>query len=1042
MKTMPARLLFLIVFFFFFLFLLSTGNPRAEEQQPPLHTIAVSFDTARATVTGTSKISLPPNRELTLECGPLTVTGGVLNRPDQPPLTIRPGADNRIILPPLPQSQTLFLSWTLTTDGSGRDGNLVRPDGITLTGFWHPLADQDMLFAVTARLPRTMIGITEGSALKNTRKQRETILKNRTSRPLPGLHLAAGPYQVDKRRVGKTVLSTWFFPEDRELSKGFLEDGARYLRRYEKLLGPFPYPGYAIVENRLPTGYGMPGFTLLGQAVVRLPFIRKTSLGHEILHSWFGNSVGVAAQGGNWCEGLTTYLADQSFAAENGQGADYRKNQLLRYLASIRPDTGLPLSQFRGSADTSPMARAIRAVGYDKGAMLFHMLRRLIGDDAFFQGLRQLAREKARQRASWQDIQMIFSRAAGQDLAWFFSQWLNRTDIPRLSIQRISLDQDKGRSVIGFHLVQENTDTPPYRLQVPVIIETLGGPVKQTVMVDQADQEVSLRTDTLPTSLVLDPEYDLMRELTPAEVPPILNRFLGAEPRFVVLPDGDEAAAPYRPLAEMLEKQGARIRRAAEIKNSELAGGSWLLAGDSSLRRSLFGGPGDAGPGFTLRVRANPLAPSRVMVLVNAASAAETRAVLHRLHHYTKYSTLSFARGKIRTREIAPSMRGQRLELVNKPAGFPVQAQLPFDRILDRVADSRVIYVGETHTSYSDHLLQLQVLQALDARRQQGEELVIGMEMFPRSSQPALDRYVRGEIDEKAFIRQSRYFSVWGFDYRLYRGLIGYAARRKIPIIGLNLDKKIVSRVFRGGGLDDLSPEQRAAMAADRDLDVPGYRQRLASVFGRHERSPHGPGFSGFLQAQAIWDETMAESIATYLTAHPQARMVVIAGTGHVYRDSAIPLRVARRLPGIRQSVLVSDNGSDSGRETGRQVDFLIRTTPFTLSPPARIGVVLEKTEADGLSRLRITSLSPHGHGREAGLEEGDLILAMDGSPVHEVADLKIGLLDKQPGDTVRLRVRRHHTLLPDETLEIEVRLSALPAGGAMALPPGHPARK
>jgi len=57
--------------------------------------------------------------------------------------------------------------------------------------------------------------------------------------------------------------------------------------------------------------------------VVRLPFITETSLGHEVLHSWFGNSVEVDAGQGNWCEGLTTYLADQAFAADKGTDADH-----------------------------------------------------------------------------------------------------------------------------------------------------------------------------------------------------------------------------------------------------------------------------------------------------------------------------------------------------------------------------------------------------------------------------------------------------------------------------------------------------------------------------------------------------------------------------------------------------------------------------------------------------------------------------------------------------------------------------------------------
>ena len=132
-----------------------------------------------------------------------------------------------------------------------------------------------------------------------------------------------------------------------------------YVQRYEALIGPFPYKRYSIVENRLPTGYGMPSFTLLGQAVVRLPFIKDISLGHEVLHSWFGNAIDNDA-GGNRCEGLTTLLADQTYAEEKGNGAASRKNQLLRYQAYVGQNNEVAVLDFQHGGDSQPMARKMR----------------------------------------------------------------------------------------------------------------------------------------------------------------------------------------------------------------------------------------------------------------------------------------------------------------------------------------------------------------------------------------------------------------------------------------------------------------------------------------------------------------------------------------------------------------------------------------------------------------------------------------------------------------------------------------------------------
>ena len=88
------------------------------------------------------------------------------------------------------------------------------------------------------------------------------------------------------------------------------------------------------MENFWETGYGMPSFTLLGQQVIRFPFILHSSYPHEILHNWWGNGVFVDYAGGNWCEGLTAYLADHLIAEQRGQGAEHRRAILQRVHAT------------------------------------------------------------------------------------------------------------------------------------------------------------------------------------------------------------------------------------------------------------------------------------------------------------------------------------------------------------------------------------------------------------------------------------------------------------------------------------------------------------------------------------------------------------------------------------------------------------------------------------------------------------------------------------------------------------------------------------
>ncbi|MCP4568244.1 MAG: ChaN family lipoprotein, partial [FCB group bacterium] len=175
----------------------------------------------------------------------------------------------------------------------------------------------------------------------------------------------------------------------------------------------------------------------------------------------------------------------------------------------------------------------------------------------------------------------------------------------------------------------------------------------------------------------------------------------------------------------------------------------------------------------------------------------------------------------------------------------------------------------------------------------------------------------------------SGYFRKWGYDYRLYREIIDFARSSQIPIKALNLEKEIVSNVFKGGGMSALSQEERNGLPLDRDLDVPGYRERLEPVYRMHASDGVSGRFADFLQAQALWDETMAERVVAYLAAHPGRRMVVLAGKGHVIKDTGVPQRVHRRMP-VAQAVVLNKEGMELDPAGA---DFLFFSRPARLPP-------------------------------------------------------------------------------------------------------------
>lgn len=983
----------------------------------PVHEIGLDFDLQAHGIHGTSRISLPPNMAISLTLGPLQFTGGVLHRSDREGLPLTPAQPaNMLHVPASPTAQVVLLSWTLVVDAMG-DDNRVDEQGITLAGLWHPLPDRDMRYRLSALLPSGFSGVTEADDIVVQAEGRGQRLTAAAPLPLRAVHLAAGPYLTRERRVEDMTLAAAFFPEDEALIDSYLDQAEVYLRRYSALIGPYPYRRFTIAANRLPTGYAMPTFTLIGQTVLRLSFLQQTSLGHEILHAWFGNSVLTPEDEGNWCEGLVTYLADQSFAVERGEGESYRKGQLLRQESYLPSDNQRTARQFAGSAGHGPAGRAENALGYDRASMVFHMLRRELGDTIFFQGLRDFYRTHRGQRAGWDELAAAFSTAAGRELTPFFRQWLDRPDMPRLTLADVALSQREGQSRITLRINQQGD---AFHLRLPVQVRAIGGEKFHQVELRESETTVELISETLPLEVALDPGYDVQRGLTDEELPPAWSLFEGAASRTVILGDAGASAA-YEPLRRMLERSGARVLPDAEVKNADLRQGSFLFLGPGRHSRSLFATPTHPARGCTVDTRLNPFDPRRVMVLVTSDNAVDTEALARRLRHYGKYASLHVLDGRVRDKKPGRAVDGIRRELAGLPASLPARSRTNFETMIDQLEQNRVVYVGETHTDYGHHLLQLQVIQALHARH---PDLAVGLEMFPRGSQAALDDYIAGTIkDEREFLNRSRYGSVWGYDWRLYRDIVDYARRHRIPLVALNLDKRVTSRFFKDGHGDDVPPELLAQAAQERDLDLPGYRRRLQAVHGRHHMDQQ-KGLAGFLQAQSLWDETMAESIVKHLRAHPGRKMVVLAGNGHVLKDSGIPPRVTRRIA-LSQSVLMPLGSVDA--DEAAQADHLVSTAAIELPPSGKLGVVLEEESAGVGSRMRISQLSPHGKAGAAGLLAGDLLLTVQGIAIVSLDDVRYALMEKKAGETVEVRVRRGAQ--PGKELTVTVELSRPPEG-------------
>ncbi|RCX32305.1 ChaN family lipoprotein [Thioalbus denitrificans] len=322
----------------------------------------------------------------------------------------------------------------------------------------------------------------------------------------------------------------------------------------------------------------------------------------------------------------------------------------------------------------------------------------------------------------------------------------------------------------------------------------------------------------------------------------------------------------------------------------------------------------------------------------------------------------------------------------------------------------RVVYVGESHDRYEQHLNQLEIIRSL---HQGKPDLAIGMEFFQWPFQSVLDRYIAGEIDERTFLRETEYYKRWRFDYRLYRPILQYARENRIPVIALNVPAELTRKVAEGG-FQSLTPEERASLPAEIDRSDTAYRERLRKIFEIHARSDER-SFENFVSAQLLWDEGMAETAANWLRANPGRSMVILAGSGHVMYGSGIPDRLQRRVPDKRLIVL---NGVEAAL-TPEAGDYVLIRPEEELPRGGLMGVFLDDREEG----VYVGKLDTGSGAAAAGIHKGDRILSVDGFDVNDYADIKIALLDRKPGDRIAVSVERDGLFSSSHQLDFEVEL-------------------
>lgn len=243
------------------------------------------------------------------------------------------------------------------------------------------------------------------------------------------------------------------------------------------------------------------------------------------------------------------------------------------------------------------------------------------------------------------------------------------------------------------------------------------------------------------------------------------------------------------------------------------------------------------------------------------------------------------------------------------------------DKVIPKLSKNRIIILGEQHDQKNHHMAQLQIIKALHSS---SRKIAIGLEMFKRESQHALDLWVRGEMTEEDF--QKLYSDNWSSPISLYMMIFEFAKEVKIPLVGLNVPRSITFNVAKEGfqSLQKEEKENLQNIECKVDSDYEAYIKR---AYGAHA---HGQlNFTYFCEAQLVWDTIMAINALKYLETNKEYLMVVLSGIGHAFKWG-IPAQIKKRSITPYMVILPHIDGNiEPGAVNIKDTDYIIMFEPM-----------------------------------------------------------------------------------------------------------------
>lgn len=326
---------------------------------------------------------------------------------------------------------------------------------------------------------------------------------------------------TDLGEAAGVELTAWSYPADSAAAAAMFSRTAEIVAFYDSLFGPYPYDKLAQVQSATRYG-GMENSSTIFYSASSVagaladPVAASGNAGivpHEVVHQWFGDAVTAADWNHVWLsEGFADYFAAVFFEFRGGPEGDgapelARRMEEMRdaVLDHHRSDPGTAVHHpGRGPGEYEDL---LTPLVYEKGAWILHMLRDVVGDAAFFEGVRDYY-ATFRNGVAWTaDFERIQEAASGRDLGWFFAQWVDRPGHPVLEVEH-TMD-GAGRVRVALRQVQPG---PPFRAPVDLGLEWEDGHRIERVWLEESAGEWTFEVPARVQIVTIDPATRLLWE--------------------------------------------------------------------------------------------------------------------------------------------------------------------------------------------------------------------------------------------------------------------------------------------------------------------------------------------------------------------------------------------------------------------------------------------------------------------------------------------------------------------------------------------------